>query len=145
MNKMFFYRCLSVVFLTLTLVLVPVSSAFATSLVSSGGGGFGGGGASGSFSGSPSISSGKPVFGGKIKAIIPCTCSPGMGIIVGPPKPAILLFVPGLSRLFSNGRLFPGSWTLGDYSSGGVCMQIAGKTCAPYPPIQGTIIKIGTS
>ena len=94
---------------------------------------------------SPLSVSAASVFGGKIKAIIPCTCSPGMGIIVGPPKPAILLFVPGLSRLFSNGRLFPGSWTLGDYSSGGVCMQIAGKTCAPYPPIQGTIIKIGTS
>ncbi len=85
------------------------------------------------------------VFGGRIMSIVPCTCSPGMAVIVGAPRPAVLLFVPGISRLFSRGRVSPGVWTLGDYSSGGTCMQIAGKTCAPYPPIQGTILKMGTS
>lgn len=85
------------------------------------------------------------VFGGRIMSIIPCTCSPGMAVIVGAPRPAILLFVPGASRLFSRGRVSPGAWTLGDYSSGGICMQIAGDTCASYPSIQGTIIKMGTS
>jgi len=94
---------------------------------------------------SPLSVSAASVFGGKIMAVIPCTCSPGMAIIVGPPKPAILLFLPGVSRLFSNRRPFPGSWTLGDYSSGAVCLQFAGKTCVKYPPVQGTIIKIGTS
>ncbi len=85
------------------------------------------------------------VFGGRIMKVVPCTCSPGMAIIVGPPRPAILLYIPGASRLFRYGRIMPGVWSLGDYSSGGTCMQIAGKTCAPYPPIQGTILKIGTS
>lgn len=94
---------------------------------------------------SPLSVSAAPVFGGRIMAVIPCTCSPGMAIIVGPPKPGILLFIPGVSRLFNNRRPFPGSWTLGDYSFGGICLQIASHGCFPYPIVQGTILKIGTS
>lgn len=85
------------------------------------------------------------VFGGRIMKVIPCTCSPGMAIIVGPPRPAVLLYIPGASRLFKYGRVMPGVWSLGDYSSGGICMQIAGKTCIKYPPVQGTVLKMGTS
>lgn len=143
MNKKSPYYRFAVMFSILVLILVLVNPVFAASFSGSGGS-FGGGGASGSFGGTGS-SGGKNVFGGRIMKVVPCTCSPGMAIIVGPPRPAILLFIPGASRLFSYGRVVPGVWTLGDYSFGGICMQVAGKVCAPYPPIQGTILKMGTS
>ncbi|MEK7614160.1 MAG: hypothetical protein AAB428_00635 [Patescibacteria group bacterium] len=82
-------------------------------------------------------------FGGMIGAAIPCTCSPGIGLIIGPPKGGIFLLSPS-SKLHANMRPIPGSWVLGDYVPGGICLQ-AGTPCFPFPIVQGTIGKIGTS
>ncbi|GEM_PF-3634669 len=82
-------------------------------------------------------------FGGMISVAIPCTCSPGIGLIVGPPKGGIFLLSP-TSKLHANMKPIPGSWVLGDYSPGGICLQV-GTPCFPFPVVQGTIGKIGTS
>lgn len=87
-------------------------------------------------------------FGGRILASIPCTCDqPGTLILtVGPPRPAYILYRPGLSMLHMWYRVFPaGSWTVGTYTPGaGVCSMYYGVTCGPWYTM-GLITRIGTS
>jgi len=87
-------------------------------------------------------------FGGMINTIIPCTCSFGTSIIVGPPRPANLY----MSYLFMSSPLFYayksikiGAWILGNYATGGTCLEYIGTTCVPINSPQGTVIMAGTS
>ena len=90
-------------------------------------------------------------FGGKILSVIPCTCSAGFAVVIGPPRPAII-FVPiaflasPLNHLWRQ-ILTPGVWALGLYFPPPVpCLVYAGITCVPAPvqPL-GTIFRSGTS
>lgn len=83
-------------------------------------------------------------FGGRILKIIPCLCSPGIAVIVGPPRGGSFLFIG--KGLYAWWRVLPGSWVLGDYSPGATCWQPVYKGCSSLiTPVQGTILKIGTS
>ncbi len=85
------------------------------------------------------------VFGGKILTVVPCTCSGNYLLTFGPPRPATLVFQPGVSTSYLFHQIYKvGSWALGNYSSGGSCYVYAGITCV-YLPNNGTITKIGTS
>lgn len=83
-------------------------------------------------------------FGGRIISIDRCTCSGGLRLTIGPPKPAVILYLPGASKLYKYHNISEGNWTLGDYASGGVCLKRVVSTCIKLP-VQGTIMKIGTS
>lgn len=84
-------------------------------------------------------------FGGRNYWVDYCTCSYGIRVTIGPPRPAVLWFAPGMSRLYMYYTIYsPGPWTLGTYTSGGSCYQRVGKYCRPLP-VQGTINIVGTS
>ena len=88
------------------------------------------------------------VFGGGIVGMDECTCSGGMRIVVGPPRPMDLLFQPGVSTLFSLYTLLPSEYVLGAYipstpATPAVCTR--GTTvCVPIP-VAGTITLVGTT
>ncbi len=77
--------------------------------------------------------------------VIPCACSGNYLLTIGPPRPATLVFQPGVSTPYLFYQIYKvGAWALGNYSSGGSCYVYAGITCV-YLPNSGTITKIGTS
>ena len=83
-------------------------------------------------------------FGGRIIAVIPCTCSFSMLIIVGPPKGGSFIFRPGVSKLYANYTLLPTRWVLGNSSGTDVCLTGIPPFCVSVG--RGSIIgKIGTS
>lgn len=85
------------------------------------------------------------IFGGKILFAVPCTCSGNYLLTIGPPRPATLVFQPGISVSYLFHQVYrAGAWALGNYSSGGSCLMYAGITCVSVPN-NGTITKIGTS
>ena len=83
------------------------------------------------------------VFGGRIIAEIPCTCSGGLLLVVGPPRPMELLYQPGFSILFSFYSLLPSEHILGTYVPVGAC-AMEEDACVPFP-VPGTIVVAGTS
>ena len=85
------------------------------------------------------------VFGGRIIATIPCTCSGGLWISVGPPRPmAGIVYQAGVSVLFSFYSLLPSEHILGTYVPGGVCLVGVPPGCGSVTTI-GTIVVAGTS
>ena len=83
-------------------------------------------------------------FGGRILAVIPCTCSLSMLLIVGPPKGGSFIFRPGVSKLYANYTLLPTRWVLGNSSGTDVCLTGIPPFCVSVG--RGSIIgKIGTS
>jgi len=87
-----------------------------------------------------------PDFGGLILAVDECTCSGSFLITIGPPVPAIVLYVPGVSMPHEWFQILRvGPWAKGTYRPGGVCLM-AGKSCTPFSlqPV-GTIFEVGTS
>lgn len=85
------------------------------------------------------------VFGGRIVATIPCTCSGGVWLSIGPPRPmAGIVYQAGISVLFSFYSLLPSEYILGTYVPGGVCMVGIPPACGSVATI-GTIVVAGTS
>ncbi len=86
-------------------------------------------------------------FGGEISVPIPCPCSAGVWIVVGPPFPASI-FVPFAfmaTPLFYNYKSsVPGAWWLGLYSIEAQIPCLSGAACAPIGS-GGLIIMAGTS
>ena len=84
-------------------------------------------------------------FGGLVLFSLPCTCSFGLWIIVGPPKPTSAIYSLFSSTLYKNFNPTIGHWVLGNtYTRTGVCLVYAGVSCVPVGG--GLIInKIGTS
>lgn len=84
-------------------------------------------------------------FGGPIVSVIPCYCSFGALLTIGPPVPGTYVFQLGRSILFPMGQVYrPLPMVLGTWTPGGVCET--GFFCLPPPvPIMGTIGIVGTS
>lgn len=83
-------------------------------------------------------------FGGRIIAETPCTCSGGLRLEIGPPRPMDLWYQPGVSTLFSFYSLLPSEYTLGVYVPGGACTVGVIPYCTLVPTL-GTLIIAGTS
>ncbi len=86
------------------------------------------------------------VFGGLILDVEVCTCSGSLNIMISPPMPAQLLYIPFVSQLFAMFQIFrPGPWALGTWFPGATCL-LAQKFCTPVTiPPWGTMILVGTS
>ena len=87
-------------------------------------------------------------FGGKIRNVIVCTCPANFGlqITVGPPRPGIFMYKPGISRLFSYFNIFrPGPYVLGIASGYNPCLQYTGTGCIPLSTGGPLIRLVGTS
>ena len=84
------------------------------------------------------------VFGGRILAVTSCSCSGGLRLEIGPPRPMDLLFQPGRSLLFSMYTLLPSEYVLGTYTPGGVCEALEEASCFPIP-VAGTVTIVGTT
>ena len=85
------------------------------------------------------------VFGGRVVAVVPCTCSGGVAIGVGTPRPGYVLFQTGFSVLFSFYAPYVlGNYVLGTYVPGGACFTGVPPVCAAQP-VLGTVVLIGTS
>lgn len=83
-------------------------------------------------------------FGGRVITVTPCTCSAGFQLVIGPPRPAQVLYQPGISVLFSFYNFLPANYALGTYSPGGLCLTGVPPFCATLPTL-GTVIIMGTS
>jgi len=84
-------------------------------------------------------------FGGFVYAVVPCTCSGGAVIYVGPPVPGPYLYLPGFTRVYEYYQIpRPGVWVLGNFVPGPPCLVYAGKSCVPVPHY-GVITIVGTS
>lgn len=86
------------------------------------------------------------LIGGKI--LFAEICCNGIKITVGPPKPGVFLYVPGVSKLYPNFKiLIPGTWVLGSAFGMATCQRtISIIPCAVPEPVPGGIIRmIGTS
>jgi hypothetical protein len=68
-------------------------------------------------------------FGGRIISTIPCTCSPGTLVLVGPPRGGYFMRMPS-TRLYSRGLVLPGRLILGMSGGYAVCLM-AGDPCSP--------------
>lgn len=85
-------------------------------------------------------------FGGMISFTLPCPCSFGLSIAVGPPVPGKFFISAFGSRIYPFFKPTPGSWILGDYSLTPVpCLQVAFPVCVPSDFSQGVVIIAGTS
>ncbi|MFA4890163.1 MAG: hypothetical protein WC587_00800 [Candidatus Paceibacterota bacterium] len=83
-------------------------------------------------------------FGGRILYVTYCTCSGGLLLTIGPPRPGNYYFTAG-SRVYAYYQIYrPGAWALGDAFPGGACMIYAGTSCVGSPTT-GTIRQVGTS
>jgi|GEM_PF-1566971 len=85
-------------------------------------------------------------FGGMITGFLPfCTRPFGASLLfVSPPRAGDYLYVPGVSVLFANFKPFPGSWTVGNFVPGGVCVIGFCPFCVVIPAT-GVITMFGTS
>ncbi len=84
-------------------------------------------------------------FGGRILSVIPCTCSAGLLLIVGPPVGGTFIYQPGASTLYKNYAPIPGHWALGTSIGKGVpCMVGIPPFCASAGS-GALILKLGTS
>lgn len=87
-------------------------------------------------------------FGGMITVTVPCTCSIGMTIVVGPPVGGKFFVSAFGSRILANFRPFSGSWIIGNYVPGTIpCLQISFPACVPQVggENQGPVAIAGTS
>lgn len=84
-------------------------------------------------------------FGGQIEDVMICDCSENIAIVVGTPTPGVFMYEP-TTVLYEYYNLFTtGSWALGTYTPGGVCLEISGPDCTPLANPTGTIDSVGTS
>lgn len=84
-------------------------------------------------------------FGGPIIMSIPCTCSLGQFIVLGPPSVGAYVYQPATSKTFKFGQLYrPGAFLLGNYIPGHTCLMGVTPYCYA-PPAFGTITMVGTS
>lgn len=85
-------------------------------------------------------------FGGQILSVIPCTCSYGHVVVLGPPIPGLYHFTPftTLYSFFQTYRI--GAWLLGNYfpGTGNQCLVYVGVGCVPVPNL-GAMQMVGTS
>lgn len=85
-------------------------------------------------------------FGGLVTFRLRCNCSVGNWVIVGPPAPAVVHVISGLSLIYPFRNYNVGRWVLGThtgiYTAG--CWRRAGKFCFSLP-YAGTVIYMGTS
>lgn len=85
-------------------------------------------------------------FGGLISVTIPCPCSFGASLTVGPPVGGKFFVSAFGSRIYPFFKLFPGSWILGDYASTPMtCLEPAVPVCVPIDYSQGLVMIAGTS
>ncbi len=128
--------------------LAGVERVFAASSTSGSGGGGGGGG----IGGFGDIAGGIAnllitPFGGQIGVPVPCPCSGGYWIIVGPPRPTSL-FVPipfiASPLFYANKSLIPSTWWLGIANPFAQIPCLSGAACTPVG-IGQVIIMAGTS
>jgi len=82
-------------------------------------------------------------FGGRILWVEYC-CN-GIDLVVGPPRPGEFMFTRG-SILHAYYNIYEvGPWVLGLAAPGGVCQMVYSfPPCLPRP-VEGTIIRVGTS
>ncbi len=87
------------------------------------------------------------VFGGRILKIIKCDCPPGaLFMPVGPPRAKLLMFIPGVSKLYAYGALKKGRWVLGTTGGVMICLIDGPHVPCSIPVGAGEVIKmIGTS
>lgn len=98
-------------------------------------------------------------FGGVVKSITVCTCSPipSYLIVVGPPTGGQLVYTELTNKYsyyniwgtgsFAGSTWTPiptGTWLLGGYIPGGACLM-TGTPCYPIPTVTGTMTQVGTS
>lgn len=86
-------------------------------------------------------------FGGQVLVTVPCVCSFGLHIRVGPPVGGGFFISGFASRIFSYFSPFPPSWVVGNYTLTPVpCLQPVPFGCAPTPGAdsQGVVFFIGT-
>lgn len=83
--------------------------------------------------------------GGPIVFEIPCSCSGGHVIQVGPPRPGRLLVQPGITRVYKFYRPHVGSWDLGLAFPGGQCLVPNPVDGCHSVPVDGTQLIMGTS
>jgi hypothetical protein len=85
-------------------------------------------------------------FGGMIESIHYCTCSLNELVTLGPPTQGVYSYVPYTTYVYQNGPPYrPTQWTLGSYTTGGVCEELY-EECGPYPvQPMGTMTYVGTS
>ena len=96
------------------------------------------------FSPVPNNASAAGIFGGKISNIKYCNCPIRILFSVGPPRPAKLIYIPGVSKLYEYKRIANGVWTLGTNSGSALCKKIVKKKCIVIG--SGSIVQImGTS
>jgi hypothetical protein len=88
-------------------------------------------------------------FGGRVLAIIPCTCGPIPGSVlhvIGAPSYANMLYVPGMTRTYRNYMVnVPSRWVLGTSLPFGQCWLGVPPFCVPLPMPMGTMAHVGTS
>ncbi len=87
-------------------------------------------------------------FGGKIKSVQPCTCPANLAwqITVGPPRPGVFMYKPGMSTLFSKFNIFsPGPYVVGIATGYSPCMQASVTGCTPTSTGGPLIRLVGTS
>jgi len=76
-------------------------------------------------------------FGGKIVTVIPCLASANYMITHVPAAgPPVVIYQPGISRLYSYFQLTPGNWMLGNTLGMAPCLKLV-----PFPPF---VISLGT-
>jgi hypothetical protein len=87
---------------------------------------------------------GMQYFGGKITAMVPCTCSSGdqLTIVLGDQSGTYLY---DGAETYGSHMVMPGVWSLGGYESGGECRVGEEPYCDTLSISKGTISFIGTS
>lgn len=85
------------------------------------------------------------VFGGRVGAVIPCTCNPpAVHFTVIGARPASSVYFPGVTQKSPPTPPLPGAGTLGNYTPFGICLVGVPPACAPTPAF-GTAVIMGTS
>ncbi len=83
-------------------------------------------------------------FGGRVLNVIPCTCSFGLMLTVGPPVGGTFIYQFGSSTLYKNYSPTTGNWVLGTTLGRSTCLVYAGTSCVSVG--NGALIrKMGTS
>jgi len=88
-------------------------------------------------------------FGGPI--MMTEACCNGLKVTVDNYNPMFqgqkkLMLMPGLSRIFMNYRVMPGSYTVGDALPAGICVKpFTFPPCTSSESVDGTIMMIGTN
>lgn len=85
------------------------------------------------------------VFGGRISTVTPCTCNPpALMVTVAGPRPASVVYFPGVTRKSPPTPPSISANTIGNYVNFGVCLVGAPPACSSTVT-QGTIILMGSN